>query len=162
MIRLKKGRDGPPTLTCVRADGTRTWGKVHPSFPGHDLTHCAVESVLGFDQAFFGLVATGWEIDDFAAPGAAARLPRQALWAEHIVGLLSLERTHGTAFAAREFNEQLARSLELQGVPPVRFLSDAELERARQRRDALHAAWHAMAPGDTLDVPFPLASPTTG
>ncbi len=65
LIQLKKGRDGPATLACVRADGSRTWGKEHPFFPVHDLTHCAVESVLGFDQAFFGLIARGWDIDHF-------------------------------------------------------------------------------------------------
>ncbi len=85
LIQLKKGRDGPATLACVRADGTRTWGKEHPFFPTHDLTHCAVESVLGFDQAFFGLIATGWDIDDFAKPGASRRMPFQAIVAEHVV-----------------------------------------------------------------------------
>ena len=56
-IEFKKTKDGRPSLACVRPDGTRTWARVHPFFPTHDLTHCAVESVLGFDQAFFGLVA---------------------------------------------------------------------------------------------------------
>jgi hypothetical protein len=50
LIQLKKGRDAPATLACVRDDGTRTWGKEHPFFPVHDLTHCAVESVLGLDH----------------------------------------------------------------------------------------------------------------
>jgi hypothetical protein len=80
VIQLKKGRDGPATLACVRADGSRTWGKEHPFFPLHDLTHCAVESVLGFDQAFFGLIATGWNIDDFAKPGASARRALESRW----------------------------------------------------------------------------------
>ena len=84
-IQLKKGRDGPATLACVRADGSRTWGKEHPFFPVHDLTHCAVENVLGFDQAFFGLIATGWDIDDFTKPGASRKLPFQAIVAEHVV-----------------------------------------------------------------------------
>ena len=55
-IELKKTKDGRPSLACVRPDGTRTWARVHPFLPTHDLTHGAVESVLGFDQAFFGLV----------------------------------------------------------------------------------------------------------
>lgn len=38
VIQLKKGRDGPSTLACVRADGSRTWGKEHSFFPLHDLT----------------------------------------------------------------------------------------------------------------------------
>jgi len=55
IIEIRKGRDGPPSLTCIRADGSRTWARMHPFFPLHDLTHLAVESVMGFDQAFFGL-----------------------------------------------------------------------------------------------------------
>ncbi len=92
IVQLKKGRDAPATLACVRGDGSRTWVKLQRFFPLHDLTHYAVESVFGFDQAFFGLVASGWDIADFAAPGAAARLPAQALQAECMVGLFDLER----------------------------------------------------------------------
>jgi hypothetical protein len=93
IIHIKKGSDGPATLACVRDDGSRTCAHLHPFFPIHDLTHCAVESVLGFDQAFFGLVGAGWEIDDFARPGASRRLPHQALRAERIVGVLDRRST---------------------------------------------------------------------
>ena len=59
----------------MRDDGTRTWGKLHPFFPEHDLTHFAVEGVLGLTEAFFGLVRSGWQLDDFSTPGLRARLP---------------------------------------------------------------------------------------
>src|SRR5882672_11335664 len=129
VIELKKGRDGPTTLICVRADGTRTWRKVARFFPVHDLTHCSVESVLGFTEAFFGLIASGWNIDDFAAPGVAARLPVEAVWAESIVGLLDLERGTGTEWSAREFNEALAESLRGQSRPAFRPVGEDELAR---------------------------------
>jgi len=111
VIQWKKGRDGPPNLTCVRADGTRTWRRVHPFFPTHDLVHCAVESVFGLTQAFFGLVASGWSFDDFDQRGAPARLPNEALWAENMVGFFDLERATGHVMAAAEFNAALAASL---------------------------------------------------
>ncbi|MFM8779973.1 MAG: hypothetical protein ACKOFO_00550 [Gemmatimonadota bacterium] len=60
-IEFKRTSDGRPSLACVREDGTRTWARVHPFLPTHDLTHCAVESVLGVDDAFFGLIALGWD-----------------------------------------------------------------------------------------------------
>ena len=155
VIQLKKGRDGPSTLACVRVDGTRTLGRLHPFFPVHDLTHCAVETVLRFDQAFFGLVGSGWNIDDFTVRGSAARLPVQALWAEHIVGLLDLERASRQPFDAAQFNELLALSLAKQRVAAGRSLTDAELVRARELRNALQQRWQALAPGDTLEVVFP-------
>ena len=47
LIQLKKGRDGPATLACVRADGTRSWGKEHPFFPVHDLTTAPSKACSG-------------------------------------------------------------------------------------------------------------------
>ncbi|HEY5060709.1 MAG TPA: hypothetical protein VII52_04185, partial [Gemmatimonadaceae bacterium] len=70
IIRIKKKSDGSAALSCIRADGTTTWqqqnGKLGRFFPLHDLTHYAVESVLGFRNAFYGLVASGWDLADFA------------------------------------------------------------------------------------------------
>jgi hypothetical protein len=162
VIELKKGRDGPSTLVCVRADGTRTWGKVARFFPVHDLTHCAVESVMGFNEAFFGLVASGWNIDDFATPGVAGRLPVEAVWTESIVGLLDLERGSGRGWTAPEFNEALAESLRGQGRTAFRPVGEDELARARTLRGELQERWEALPPGGVLTVPFPVVTHSWG
>lgn len=156
LIHLKKGRDGPATLACVRADGSRTWGKEHPFFPLHDITHCVVESVLGFEQAFFGLIATGWDIDDFAKPGASRRLPFQAIVAEHVVGVFDRERALPEPMTAMAFNEAV-----IAGLPPAQRdaftpLSDAQLSQVREGRTALEARWHALSLGDTMEVTWSL------
>jgi hypothetical protein len=127
-VQLKKTADGRPSLACVRADGSRTWSRVHPFFPLHDLTHYSVESVLGMSSAFFGLIASGWEIDQFAEAGAAGRLPTEAIIAECVVGLLDLERSAGHVLGEAEFDAALASSLAGQGPE-----------------------------GGTLDLPFPAA-----
>ena len=150
-IELKKAKDGRPSLACVRADGTRTWAKVHPFFPTHDLTHCAVESELGYDQAFFGLIASGWEIDEFAKAGAAKRLPPQSLCAENIVG--HLER--GVAVGAAELNAALAMNTELAGFASCTTVTDAELDAIRALRSRLTREWWELPEGETLRVPFP-------
>ena len=53
LVRIKKSADGHTALTCIRPDGTSTWqrqeGAVARFFPRHDLTHFAVESVLGLE-----------------------------------------------------------------------------------------------------------------
>jgi len=154
-IELKKGAGGPPTLTCIRADGTRTWGKLHPFLPVHDLTHIAVESVLGFKEAFFGLVASGWAIDDFAAPGASKRFPLEARWAESIVGLFDLERGTGRIWTAAELDEALASSLSGQGTSGFRPFKEHELAAIRRLRSESQARWESLAPGHTLAIPFP-------
>jgi len=155
IIKLKKGKDGPSTLACIRSDGSATWAKLHPFFPLHDLTHCSVESVLGFDEAFFGLVASGWDIDAFAQPGAGARLPDQAKWAENIVGIFDRERASGETWSADSFNQMLQASLVAQKVSGFRKLSDRDLSGVRHLRDALHRQWLQLPVGASLEVAFP-------
>lgn len=156
-VQLKKVAGGRPSLACVRADGSRTWSRLHPFFPTHDLTHYSVESVLGMSSAFFGLIASGWEIDQFAEAGAAGRLPGEALVAECVVGLLDLERGTGHALDETEFGAALASSLAAQGLAaPAPIRADA-LVRARRLRDDLVRQWAALPEGGTLDLPFPAA-----
>jgi len=154
-IQLKKGRDGPATLACVRADGSRTWGKEHPFFPVHDLTHCAVESVLGFDEAFFGLIARGWDIDDFAKPRASRTMPFQSIVAEHVAGVFDRERALPAPLSVGEFNETVFASLP--AVQRVAFqpLTDVQVSRVRELRSTLEERWHALPVGATLVVEFP-------
>ena len=158
LIQLKKGRDGPATLACVRGDGSRTWGKEHPFFPVHDLTHCAVESVLGFDQAFFGLIAKGWDIDDFAKPHASRTMPFQAIVAEHVVGVFDRERALPAPLSVVDFNENLFASLPALERDAFQPLTDAQISRVRELRSTLEARWHALPVGATLVVEFPASS----
>lgn len=155
MIQLKRGRDGPSTLSCTRADGSRTWAKVHPFFPRHDLTHYAVESVLGLREAFFGLVASGWDLDEFARPGAARRLPPDALLAEHVVGLLDRERALPEPMPASAFNEALRTAHRDATAHRAMPIDRPVLERIRGLRDELVARWEAVPPGASLEVAFP-------
>jgi len=155
LVQLKNGRDSRPTLVCVRADGSRTWSKVHPFFPLHDLTHYAVESVLGFTEAFFGLIASGWDIEAFANRGAVAALPEEALWAEHIVGILDLERGLNGALSTDEFNEALQNSFVGKSTRPFRPVSADELAAIRELRSDVARSWWALAPGETLELSFP-------
>jgi hypothetical protein len=159
-IQIKKGRDGPATLACVRADGTRTWGKEHPFFPVHDIAHCAVESVLGFEQAFFGLIADGWSIDDFEKPGASRRMPFQAIVAEHVVGVFDRERSLPEPLTAPEFNETVVASLPPAERPAFQRLTEAQLAQVRELRRTLEARWYTLSPGETLQIPFPVREGT--
>lgn len=151
-IQLKKGRDGPSTLTCLRPDGSRTWHTLHPFFPEHDLTHLAVEHTIPLPKAFFGLVAAGWNLSDFAEPGASSRLPTESLYAERLVGLLDQERATGHVLGAHEMSELLTTALGT----TLHALSESELRNIRRRRDDYVAQWNAIAAGDTIT--FSLAS----
>jgi hypothetical protein len=159
VIALKKKTDGSASLTCRRADGSVTWqrqdGAQGRFFPRHDLTHYAVETVLGLDQAFYGLVASGWEFTDFGHPWPRGPMPSEALAAELIVGYLDSERAAGTTWSAVEFNAKAAGFFRGRGESPGLVLREPDLERIRQTRAALFARWDALAPGATLELPFP-------
>ncbi len=161
LIRIKKNPDGSAALTCVRRDGTSTWqrqlGKVGLVFPPHDLTHYAVETTLGYRRGFFGLVADGWQIDDFAAPWPRGPLPVDALEVETIVGFFDMERLSGAEMPAVDFNEHAARFVagrRAGAAAPIQPLDDGELARVRAVRDELLTRWLAIDAGATMELPF--------
>lgn len=166
-IQLTKRADGGAVLRCVRADGTVTWqrhdGRQGAFFPLHDLTHYAVETVLGFRRGFFGLIADGWAIDETSGKGQRGPLPPEAVLVEHLVGLLDVERATAGEWTAMELAAQLALAgvddrMDGSGaVPPP--LTDAGLHRVRDRRRELFAQWAGVAPAGILELPFDRPAP---
>ncbi|GAC1693216.1 MAG: hypothetical protein NVS9B3_11480 [Gemmatimonadaceae bacterium] len=158
VIRIKKKTDGTAALSCVRADGTTTWqrqeGQPGRFFPRHDLTHYAVETVLGYRRAFYGLVAAGWSMSDFGTPWPRGPLPDEGHIAEMVVGFLDVERATGERGGAGALNASIAQMSADRGIAPVPPLSDGDLERMRAMRGELFARWEAVEQGGTLEVVF--------
>lgn len=158
-IRIKKNPDGSAALSCTRADGTVTWqrqlGAQGRFFPLHDLTHFAVETVLGHHRGFYGMVASGWDISDFGPPWRRGRIPNDMDPSELIVGFLDAERASAARWSADEFNDKVAAYYRdrLPGrTPPA--LTDDDLARVRQRRAELFEQWRAITPGDAIELTF--------
>lgn len=151
-LQFKKRSDGGSALTLLRADGSRVWQRQdrHAEFfSSHDLTHYAVESVLGIRHAFYGLIADGWDFASFEKPWPRGPLPAEAIWVERFVSLLDVERFQksvgGEAFTAADINAQLGAGVR----PPV---TDDDLRAIRRLRDEGFAAWDATAEGETLTL----------
>lgn len=161
-IQLTKRPDGGAVLRCVRPDGSATWqrheGHRAGFFPRHDLTHYALETVLGCRQGFFGLVAAGWPIADTDGKGAHGPLPAEAIVVEHLVGLLEVESATGADWSAAEFEEQVRVAAPEAAIAAGVRLTAEQLMEIRARRQELHARWASTAPGDTLELPFGSAS----
>jgi hypothetical protein len=147
-IYITKRPDGGGVLRCVRADGSVTWQKQtarHAAhFALHDLTHFAVETTLGSTQGFYGLIASGWDVEDTTGKGARGGLPPEAVEVERIVGLFDTERAGGTLWTAEEFN----------GFSP-RAMTIEEIQQARARRSELFKKWFAIEPGEALELQYP-------
>ncbi len=162
LIRIKKKTDGSAALSCLRADGSVTWqrqdGVQGRFFPVHDLTHYAVETVLGHRRGFYGLVAEGWDLSDFGAPWSKGRLPADLDPSELIVGFLDGERAGGVQWSAADFNAKAASYHAQHGLRETCRISPSELERVRAVRDELIARWRALPAGATLELPFERAA----
>lgn len=158
LIQITKRVDGSSVLRCARADGSVTWQKQDSKhaafFVYHDLTHFAVESVLGYRQGFFGLIAQGWEIDDTTGKGSRGRLPDEALEVENLVGLLDRERGSFALWAVQEFNDAAALEASAMGRPTPRQLSPEDMTQVKTRRSELFSQWRALPVGECLQLQF--------
>ncbi len=164
-IHLKHHPDGTASLTCVRADGTTTWqrqnGSLGQFFPPHDLTHYAVETTLGYRSGFYGLIAQGWNIDDFAKPFPRGPIPVEALEVELIVSFFETERRSLTRMTEAEFNDhaeryQAARQSKRPGaLGSAPRLSESQIDAVRERRSELLRRWSELGPGEAMELPFP-------
>ncbi|MBL8219120.1 MAG: hypothetical protein JNL62_07815 [Bryobacterales bacterium] len=146
-IDIVKQSDGSGVLRCTRADGSVTWqkqsGRHAAFFALHDLTHYAVETVLGYRRGFFGLVAEGWEMEDTTGKGNRGTLPPEAVEVEHLVGLFDAQRGSGSVWTADEFNAFSHRPL-----------TEQQLHAILARRAELFRQWGGVAAGQALTLMF--------
>jgi hypothetical protein len=161
IIRLKNHSDGSASITCTRADGSVTWqrqqGALAAVFPPHDLTHFAVETVLGYRHAFYGLVADGWDIADFATPWPRGAIPGEAREVELIVGFFDGMRRGVEGRNTDELNEQVkqaAADSRHANVLNPRTLKDDDIRRVHAARAELLGKWHALPPGEAMELRF--------
>ena len=159
-IIIKKKRDGTHTLTCVREDGTVTGQRQDDNgfFEQHDLTHYAVETTLSLDRAFFGLLASGWDIGDFGTPWPPGPIPPEAAGdaslAEGLAGNFDMERYCQIPVSAERFNREYGLVCAEAGISQ-RLVTESELNTIRQYWAELKALLDATPPGETLELAFP-------
>ena len=167
LIKLTKQTDAGYVISCQRLDGSVTWQKNrrgHASFfPVHDLTHYAVETELRHRKGFYGLLADGWDFDDFGAKWGRRKIPDDAEPSELIVGLLDADRFGVTAgggapATAADINLSACRYFEQRGVQGdaagVVRLTEEQLARIRGRLRELRTRWECLPSGGTLELQF--------
>jgi hypothetical protein len=175
LVRFTKGRHAE-TMTCVRDDASiEVFRRAHERrgyFVIHDLLHLAVESVLGYDRAFFGLIAAGWKVADFERRGAAATTPEQALRAEKIVGAIQVlggPPLRGGDLGTSPLRDGPESATESRGTPELLAgvraaigedapeIAADNLARITSLHRDLVARWAETNEGATLELQFPLA-----
>ncbi|HTV47979.1 MAG TPA: hypothetical protein VMG59_06005 [Phycisphaerae bacterium] len=121
LIRLKKTHEGV-VLACLRKAGDAEIQRTGHNgfFAPHDLMHYSVETTLGYHEAFFGLVSSGWSFKNFTRHDDPDYRPPppQADMAENIVAVLSmhvrdavLDDPEILSMVTEEINSDLAASM---------------------------------------------------
>jgi len=160
IIRIKKGKDGSGALSCQREDGSVVYQRQNARhavfFVRHDLTHFAVETVLGHRKGFFGLIASGWSFEDFGEKWDKKKWPADAEPSELIVGLFDAEARSEAEWSAEGFNEYartyMKQSAGVEGIGDV--IDQEQVERVRARMGELMKRWERVKPGDSLELEF--------
>lgn len=156
-IRLSRPRSGRTVLSVTRADGSMTWAKLHPGTELHDLAHYAIESELELKDAFYGILAAGYAIEDFEArpeerPDSLhpVNLPRTSLQVEHLVNLLLTELQSGAPWP--DFIPRFQDILQQSELPDMPLLTEEKLQRIREQLNILRGRWNAVAVGGAMEV----------
>ena len=155
VIRFKKGKNQwkhkPDTLTCIRDDGSVTWTHLHRGFVQHDFAHYVVETTLGFQNAFFGLVAKGYDIPGFSKPKAERpfEIPTEAIDTEPVVALLQADLLEDLGYSGDSDDIFRDHSASL----PV-GITDEQLGVMRQKLRGLLRRWCDLRPGESMALQF--------
>jgi len=165
LIRLKKVPDGV-VLACIRDErggGAAVQRTGHGGFFAlHDLMHYAVETMLNLDQAFYGLMASGWSFDNFTRKDDPnyRPIPPQAILAEHLVSTMSRHhRDHTTdpdllALLTDDVNRDLASSMSADDTPAP-TLTPPQVTAIYTRFNSLAHQWQELLVGDHMELVFP-------
>jgi hypothetical protein len=125
---------------------------VSPHFARLDLLHYVVESELGFEEAFLGLIASGRGLGDFARE-AQDWLPIEALWTEVIVSALQRQIVGGAT--PDELGTDVAAACDGLGLPNPGPVDPKVVERILARHSRLAEAWDTLSPGEVIELPWP-------
>ncbi|MEM1221079.1 MAG: hypothetical protein AAGH79_19315 [Bacteroidota bacterium] len=157
VLRFHKKSPSQSVLTVIRADGTITWSKLYPGMEVHDLAHYAIETELSLSDAFYGLLADGYDIQDFELPRdqrpvalIPANLPLVSLQVEYFVNLLLTELQHGSPIT--DFIEQLSKMLAEAKLPPLVSLDEPILDEIRKQLRVLLIRWKAVSLGEAMEL----------
>jgi hypothetical protein len=149
----KKGiRDN--IISCRRMNGTITWMHSDIFFIIHDLCHYAVESELAFKKAFYGMLASGTDINDFELPKEKRtfQLTNEAIFTEQIVNLLTIEYNQGRIEKFLDTLNEVCNKDVIRPLLPE--IMQAHLESIRHSFEMLMNQWNLLPEGKTMTLIF--------
>ena len=153
-IRFTKNTGKQNVIKYIRDNGTVTWMYCDDFFIRHDLSHYALEKILGYKTAFNGMLNAGMDIRDFEDKEKRAKLSvtAEAWYAENLANLFLIEIAQGHFDDFNQVQQACFVSFNQQ-YPPV-VLPDEKIKEVRDHLSELLAQWKALPSGETLELTF--------
>lgn len=155
-IRITKHINKEHTLKYIRDNGTETWMRSDDFFVQHDLSHYALESILGYRTAFNGMLNSGMDIKDFEdrAKRAVINITAEAMYAETMANLFLVEIMQGEF---DDFNsvQQEAFSSTNKSLQPT-SLTVEQIKAVRKYLRELLQQWEDLPAEQTMELHFGL------
>lgn len=154
-LNITKNTGKPHILSYTRDDGSVTWMYSDDFFTRHDLSHYAIETIMEYRTAFYGMLNDGMDIGDFEDREKRLLIPMtdEARWAENMANLFLMETTQGTFPDFNEVQQNTGRS-SFGDQYLLMTLSPDQIEGIRNRLRQLLAEWDALPVGETLTLTF--------
>ena len=149
-LRITKHSDKPHLIAYYRDNGTITWMYADDFFVLHDLSHFAIEKILGYTTAFMGMINQGMEIKDFENPEIrnSLTITPEAVYAENMANLFLMERNQGIL---EDFNQVLKEAfnpMKKELESPV--LTKNEINCIRNYFNEIVEAWKFLPNKETM------------
>ncbi len=153
-LQITKFSGKKNVIKYVRGNGTETWMYSDDFFVLHDLSHYALEKVLGYTTAFCGMLNSGISIQDFEDRDKrnAVLITKEAVYAENMANLFLMETVQGNFADMNAVIKQAHETVDTKYAAPV--LGVVEIDTIRTYLRALIAQWHALPVGNTLQLDF--------
>ncbi len=155
-IRFTKYAGKQHVIKYIRDNGTETWMYCDDFFIRHDLSHYALEKILGYATAFNGMLNAGMDIHDFEDKEKRAKMnvTAEAWYAENLANLFLIEIAQGNFDDFNQVQQAAFVSFHHQ-YPPV-TLADDQINAVRDHLVELLEKWTALPAGETLALTFRL------
>lgn len=153
-ISFKKRMGNKNIISYQRPPFPDQWVAADDFLILHDLSHYAIETNLGYQSAFWGLIKSGIHPSVFENKEERDKLvlSNEAWYAECLANLFLIEITQGTF---EDFNEIFQQTLkQLNKNIPELHLASHQIKEIRDYYLQLVHQWKALKPDQTMELIF--------
>ena len=123
-------------------------------FVHHDLSHYAIEKILGYKTAFMGMLNNGMEINDFENQEKRKQIAitEEAVYAENMANLFLMETAQGNFEDFNKILQDSFRPMHKNLSAPI--LTEKEIFCVRKYLKQLITEWKELPAGERIYLDY--------